>query len=541
MIVYRDQSRAVLTAQSIAAMRRKLWAPDHESARDLLIEFGQFECGIADLAAPDDSRLAELRRIAVLIGRMFYRSSKQLSLPPLPEQIACAFSRFACTHLPETIEFRTPEGYWFYGLFPETYIAAAEEFFSEFHPAGAVVLGIRSIGTSLSAVVGGTLAELGVRVESWTVRPQGHPFDRVAGLPPMPSLNVPHVIVDEGPGLSGSSFASVAHALNEAGIPASQIIFFPSWRPNPDALLSEKARDRWKRHRAFTSPFEPEIVQSGLREWHDLSAGEWRRAFLDNESEFPPVQPQHERRKFLSKTTPRVLAKFAGFGDRGRAALERSQALHDAGFVPPPIELAHGFFFSRFVPGEAARQLNLGLMCTIVQYLAHISREFPSTAGPQDLLQMTTFNVSRALGYDWTPSRDFLEPLADARPCLLDARMLPHEWIETSRGFLKTDAADHADDHFFPGPQDIAWDVAGAAVEFSLADPAELLERFASLSGDRDIHRRFPFYALAYSAFRMGYCELAQTSVAGSERDRFAAAARRYRAAVHRYTCPPPR
>ncbi len=51
--------------------------------------------------------------------------------------------------------------------------------------------------------------------------------------------------------------------------------------------------------------------------------------------------------------------------------------------------------------------------------------------------------------------------------------MLPHEWIRTASGFLKTDAVDHQDDLFFPGCQDIAWDIAGAIVEFGI--PREAL------------------------------------------------------------------
>ena len=39
--------------------------------------------------------------------------------------------------------------------------------------------------------------------------------------------------------------------------------------------------------------------------------------------------------------------------------------------------------------------------------------------------------------------------IEDAPAYELDGRMLPHEWIETSSGFLKTDAVDHFDDHFF--------------------------------------------------------------------------------------------
>jgi hypothetical protein len=59
----------------------------------------------------------------------------------------------------------------------------------------------------------------------------------------------------------------------------------------------------------------------------------------------------------------------------------------------------------------------------------------------------------------------------------LDGRMLPHEWLITEAGYKKTDALDHHDDHFFPGAQDIAWDLAGAAVEFRMS-PDALVDRY---------------------------------------------------------------
>jgi hypothetical protein len=89
--------------------------------------------------------------------------------------------------------------------------------------------------------------------------------------------------------------------------------------------------------------------------------------------------------------------------------------------------------------------------------------------------------------------------------------MLPHEWLRTAVGYRKTDALDHHDDHFYPGPQDIAWDVAGTCFEFGLADGARrgFIARYRRASGDLGIARRLPFFAVAYLAFRLGYATLA--------------------------------
>jgi hypothetical protein len=116
-------------------------------------------------------------------------------------------------------------------------------------------------------------------------------------------------------------------------------------------------------------------------------------------------------------------------------------------------------------------------------------------------------------------------------PVSLDGRMQPHEWIRTSAGYLKTDAFDHHDDHFFCGCQDIAWDVAGALLELELNAGSRcwFLERYRSLTGDTSIAARLPHYSRAYLAFRLGYCRLAG-SVLGETPDgrRFVRAADRY-------------
>ena len=106
--------------------------------------------------------------------------------------------------------------------------------------------------------------------------------------------------------------------------------------------------------------------------------------------------------------------------------------------------------------------------------------------------------------------------------------MLPHEWLETAGGYIKTDALDHHDDHFFPGPQDIAWDLAGFAVEFGagpvVCSSATSANRAIAISPPG-----CPFYRAAYLAFRLGYCDMAAQAL-GDTPD-----AARFRRARDRY------
>ena len=53
--------------------------------------------------------------------------------------------------------------------------------------------------------------------------------------------------------MSGSSFASVAKELEAIGVQQEQIVFFPSWDPDPGELLNESAQRIWRTHRKFTA------------------------------------------------------------------------------------------------------------------------------------------------------------------------------------------------------------------------------------------------------------------------------------------------
>jgi hypothetical protein len=426
-----------------------------------------------------------------------------------------------------------PEGYAYYGLYPETYREATRRFYADARPERAVVLGIRSIGTSLSAVVAAALERCGVTVSSATVRPRGHPFDRKLLLSPeygqwlRTRWDHYFVVVDEGPGLSGSSFAAVAEALSALGIPDARIVLFPSWEPAGDEFVSEMARERWRRHRKYVVDFKEVLPYGDLP---DLSAGNWRRLLYSDEGAWPAVQPQHERRKFLADGH---LLKFAGLGSYGEAILPRAEALFDAGFSPRPDGLERGFLRTEFVEGRplaGRRDVNQQFLATAARYLDYLVRSFPSSrpVPSAQLLQMIEVNIGLA------PERleQFRASVCSSHTTALDGRMLPHEWLLTSDGYLKTDSLDHHNDHFLPGCQDIAWDLAGLAVEFTLDAQQRdyLLERFESVSGDHTLAQRLPFYLVAYLAYRIGYVTLAQNAIAKSpDAARFSTLERKYR------------
>jgi hypothetical protein len=81
---------------------------------------------------------------------------------------------------------------------------------------------------------------------------------------------------------------------------------------------------------------------------------------------------------------------------------------------------------------------------------------------------------------------------------------------------VKTDGVDHHDDHFWPGPRDVAWDLAGAQVELGLGPEAMefLVAAYAAHSGDASVTARLPLHRTAYLAYRMGYAAMAAEALA---------------------------
>jgi hypothetical protein len=370
------------------------------------------------------------------------------------------------------------------------------------------------------------------------------------------------VIADEGPGLSGSSLACVAHALAALGVPDDRIIFLPSWLPDPDRLLSPLARDHWGRHRKYVQSFEALQLDTGrLARAHDapgtqladLSAGAWRAHWVPRPRDYPAVQPQHERRKYLLRPRDRTaspgdgarLLKFAGLGSRGRAAYARARRLADAGFAPRPIALAEGFLALELAEGVplTASDVTPELLDRMAEYLAFLQHDFRTSnvCEADALREMVEVNVGEGLGIDPTPALARCSgagaAIRDAPAVALDGRMLPHEWLRRGEEFIKTDGLEHHDDHFQPGPHDIAWDLAATAEEFALTPPqfARLTERYRALSGDQGIARRLPLHRTAYLAFRLGYSRLASDALSGSDDgERWRRLARRYEIRLRR-------
>jgi hypothetical protein len=551
MIVYGEAERAAdpgVEMRSIGDRLRGLGdlaRPEHDLLRGELIAFGEVEAGLADALCADsdrdDVRLTVLRHAAISLGRALWRSWRKSpghGARAATAEAARLILRLADEPWPAEVSLRTPEGYAHYALYPESYGEAAARLATELRSRSLVVIGIRSIGTSLSAVAAAALAEAGIAVESWSVRPRGHPFSRHLELDPglvatwaaAAGKGAAALVVDEGPGLSGSSFLAVSAALARAGFPEERIVLMPSWAAPAPPMADAPSARHWER--AIKRP----VAEARL--WwpngppdpvHDLSAGRWRGLLLE-ESAWPAVQPQHERRKHLAGEGPvRRLWKFAGLGSHGRARHRRAAVLAEAGFIPAVHGFTNGFLVQQFVPGTPLHRdrFDRRFAGRVRDYIAFRSVNFATgrPARTAQIAAMIRTNLREAFGAEFA---DAAEPLlrtagalAEVGTVAVDGRMMPHEWLETPSGFMKTDAVDHADDHFFPRDQDPAWDVAGLAVEFGLSPEREreFVLKVANSIADKTLPNRLQFYTLAYLAFHLGYAELAVAALDDADPD----------------------
>jgi hypothetical protein len=474
---------------------------------------------------------------------------------------APALAAVAASAPRQPVRMRSPEGYAFYAVRPEAYADAARRVFARTDPVR--VIGIRSIGASLAAMVA---AALGVD-DFVTVRPGGHPFARELSVPDdlrdrlVPRQGLRYAIVDEGPGLSGSSFGSVADALERLGVSADAITFFPSHGGEPGPQASERHRGLWARVRRTPCGYDPagpgalslvdavaELIGPLDEPLRDLSGGRWRAERDSREGPFVAV-PHQERLKFLARSAGRTyLLKFAGLGRIGRGKIERARLFAEAGLGLPPVGLVHGFLIEPWIEGARCADLAAdgpALLDAASRWLI-LRSSMPARpeagAGLADLLDMIVHNAGFALGdgaarwaSEWRSRLPALE--GSVRRVQTDGRWHAWEWLRLPDGaVLKTDVLDHGEAHDLIGAQDIAWDIAGAALELGLDERAvgDLVSRLEKATGRSVPADLLAFFRVAYPAFQLGLFTLAAGSVGDRSSDEacLKAQVERYREAI---------
>ncbi|MGH9514139.1 MAG: hypothetical protein ACRD3P_00480 [Terriglobales bacterium] len=519
--IFRDGCREVSGRTVVRDLTKRL--ASQTSLIDALIEAGELEAALADLNAPGASAAAALTDTLAL--RLF--GGIQVEQAELER-------RAARIEVPQTISISAPEGFAYYALHPSDYARVVKQIASA--SKNFAVIGIRSIGTTLSAVTAAALNAEGRPAERITVRPTGHPYARTVQFSPeherwilaQSARSADFLVVDEGPGRSGSTFLSVAEALMRMKVPQACITAVGSREFDPEDLCAEDAATRW-RSVGFTSTASS--IDSRFQSFPYLGGGDWRMHSFDNEEDWPESWTQMERIKFLSPDR-RQFFKFEGMGPRGIEVRERAFILAENGFSPSVSDAGDGFLCYQSIEGRKLRKQDVraSVLERIAQYCSFRVSNF-TYASPfnSELANMLKFNVQQEFGRE---VRFDPELLGSTSPVLVDGRMQPFEWIASPQGeLLKTDAISHGDNHFFPGPCDITWDLAGAIVEWDLSVAAAefLLRRFKQLSSI-DVTQKLDAYMLAYCVFRLGFCKMAASTVLGSpEESRLEIAYRWYR------------
>jgi hypothetical protein len=512
--IFRDGRRNVSGLAMVRDLSHRISQANSRSWVDALIQAGELEAALWDDGSPGAGAASELTD-ALAYGVCTGKVNQD------PAQLV---SRIVTPH---SISVSPPEGFTYYALHPLDFAKLATRVPAE--PIPCAVIGIRSIGTTLSAMTAASLKATGRSVTRITVRPTGHPYSRITEFTPEQSrwindcvsASAQFLIVDEGPGRSGSTFLSVAEALAQVGVRRETITILGSRQFDPESLCARDAAARWQDFRyVSTTP----SVNTRFEKCLYIGGGDWRKYLCgeqEDEENWPESWTQMERLKFLSADR-QTFFKFEGMGPSGAEVCERAFTLAHAGFSPHVSNAGDGFLAYTMLNGRHLQQgdLNASLLERIARYCAFRVLNFGcESSQPDELRKMLEFNIHQEFGLDLNLDDDELLCL---HPVLADGRMQPYEWIASdSNEVLKTDAISHGDNHFFPGPCDIAWDLAGTAIEWQLSPNALdfLLRKFRQLSGVNPFPglRR---YMLAYSVFRLGFCKMAMSTVSGSAEER---------------------
>ena len=561
MIIYRDTGRLEATRPLFDRLRRLAEAGD---ATGFLVEAGQLEQALLDAANPRRDHWGtleqRLRALMLTAGHAFLAAARAEPVAPHLAAARAALARLEAGPLPVRILVRPPEGYVQYALDPAGYAAAATAYARQAgaaRAARAIVIGIRSIGTSLSAVVA---AALGATAGA-SIRPRGPVGSRrilasaalEAQLTRWLGSGGDVLLVDEGPGATGETLAVAADWLATLGVARERLVIFPS-RPHGMPLAPPDRRAWFEATRKYAPPPDEARIERvagrmGLGDVVDLSSGAWR-AFLPGAAGLPSCAV-HERRKYLGRDASgrRHAFRYAGLGAWGDAVAERAVRLADAGVGPYPTAFADGFIALPWVEGSPATPAaprDPAFRRAVARYLAARHRALRTgTAVPvEPIAEMLECNAREALG-----GRDAglaaalrrLERLPPREAVVPDARLEFHEWVTSVDGYVKVDALDHGDGLRLPGPTDPAWDLAGAVVELALdaGAAAELAARYAAATGARarETIDALAAYRAPYAAWRLADALLSSQEVEGEDRARFRRRARRYRNALEAALC----
>ncbi|TIP06082.1 MAG: hypothetical protein E5X76_09585 [Mesorhizobium sp.] len=558
-----EQLRQAVLAEAGAIGDLPAGIERHAALVDLFVTASELLQGLADAefditGADRSSSRQELgSEILVELSREVMRSWQQ-GFTRTGALDASLLAKLAAIDCGSAITTGPAEGYALYALYPETYLLGALRSGLD---ANTCVIGIRSIGLGLAAMVAAALHA----PPPISVRPIGHPFSRhISAAPELLGSwrdrpRAKFAVVDEGPGLSGSSFHAVIAWLRRQDIDQERIHLFPSHHGGPGAQADAQTVAALSQCQSHVADFEDVFdgaVAPGLQDWiehllgkahvelQEISGGAWRDYLSVPTGAWPPAFPAFERRKFMATSGgERWLVKFAGLGETGRRKLGTAKALHEAGFGAQPAGLCHGFLMERWIDAGRldregpARDLLIEWLGRYLGWRAARLQTGEAGASLDQLARMAVQNCEEALGerfalalQSWFACQPSPGP---TRRVEIDGRLHAWEFLVSPHGsLLKTDAFDHCRSHDLIGCQGIEWDIAGARVEHDLS-AAELSKLVVCIetSIDRDL---VDYFEPCYLAFQLGLWTIARQSADDEDRLRSTRAVERYKTGLVR-------
>jgi hypothetical protein len=276
----------------------------------------------------------------------------------------------------------------------------------------------------------------------------------------------------------------------------------------------------------------------------DAGGGAWRGFVYPSRHSWPAVDLPFERTKYRCVLADGrcVLWKFQGTEAERTFAVLRERS--EQGWCPEPWGIAHGFVAVPWLAGAVPRSGAPG--AATIRALARYAADAAGppahgdvhAAGVQRLAEMLYWNVWEGLG-----------PEVAERACADiggaaggwdvatygDGRMAPQEWRSDGRGGLRKLAAAATRDHTVIGVQSVAWDIAGALVEWDLDGAARdlLLAEAARCLGCPLPAAAIRFHECAYAAFRLGQTTMTWHA-GGAESQRVGRALEFYRTRLER-------
>jgi len=505
MQIYGDCATAVeIDELALQLLRQAHSHSELDAARTWLIGCGQLEQLVWDTSASEQQR-AEAAIATDGAAAAFY-ATWQSSLERAPhaswtqaselERSRSAVARIAASGS-KAGSLRIPEGFAFYAVFPEQYCAAAVRYLSRGGASGGPVhvIGLRSIGTTLSAAVAVVLRAAGVAHIRYTVRPSGHPFHRELEFPRMLEPGARALVVDEGPGLSGSSFFAAGRALSARGVDRARTAYFCAHDNGPGAMASPEIRDFWRRAERYVAAHHDTIAKpdgsptpglsdalaaafaSPCRRILDLAGGRWREHSFTRKKDWPAAYCQFERPKYLAELADgrRIFLKYYGSVLR---ADETAQT-----WAPADRSAAH-------VIARRASQVVTTHGCVARAWLTGR----PLVRDDRSIDRVRLIGSALA-GQPWRHTRPSRDPADALVGC--SGRVSPHDWFRPSppqnrspeelpsRASTGGNACKFPEtlqgyDHTAIDTETLGWDLAGAIVEWSLdaAETRRLLQLF---------------------------------------------------------------